>query len=189
MIDGARSWMAMIYGMKDESFWQPERHSNMLDGAAHYYRCYQCSDQKWMAVGAIEDRFYVTLLKLIGIDDEDLSDKNDPENWAILSEKLTSIFLTKTRSEWQGLFEGTEACCTPVLDMDEAPNHPHNIARNTFVNVDGNWQPSPAPRFSRSSPDPSYVEAENGAHSTDIMLELGYSKDEIADLRISGTID
>jgi alpha-methylacyl-CoA racemase len=189
MIDGASSLMAMIYGMKAENKWQDKRQTNFLDGGAHFYRCYMCADNKWIAIGAIEDKFYFLLLDKLGIQPETFTDKNDSNNWQHLHEKLAAIFLTKSRDEWQDLLAGTDACFAPVLDLEEAPRHPHNASRNTFVNIDGQWQPAPAPRFSRSAAETNYSAPKMGAHSIEILAECGYSDAEIASLQSNGTIN
>lgn len=189
MIDGASSLMAMIYGMKAENKWQDSRQSNILDGAAHYYRCYECSDNKWIAIGALEDQFYSLLLDKLGIQLTSLTERHDSANWQPLHEQLQAIFLTKSRDEWQDLLDGTDACFAPVLNLEEAPLHPHNASRNTFVSIDGQWQPAPAPRFSRSVPEANFTAAINGAHSSEILSDSGYSETEIMKLRGTGIIN
>jgi len=137
MTDGAALLMAMIYGRKSAGQWSNQRESNLLDGGSHFYDTYACADGKWVAVGAIEPQFYSLLLEKLGITVADRA-------------RLKEIFLSKTRADWCALLEGTDACFAPVLDLDEAPKHPHNVARGTFVEVDGVMQPAPAPRFSRT---------------------------------------
>ncbi|MCW2307820.1 CaiB/BaiF CoA transferase family protein [Rhodobium gokarnense] len=150
IVDGAASLMAMIYGLKANGKWRDERGGNFLDGGAHFYRCYRCADGKWISVGAIEPKFYALLLERAGIDDPAFTAQLDTDAWPDFAEKLDAVFATKTREEWCTLLEGTDACFAPVLDMAEAPRHPHNAARGTFVARDGVVQPAPAPRFSRT---------------------------------------
>ncbi len=187
MIDGAAGLMAMTYGMHAEKLWQDTRQSNILDGGTHYYRCYECADNKWVAIGAIENKFYSLLLDKLGVQAADI-DKDDSNKQQDLHKKLVTIFLRKSRAEWQALLEGTDACFTPVLNLDEAPLHPHNAYRQTFVNVEGQWQPAPAPRFSRSTPEPNCVSVKNGAHSREILSECGYDDAGITALFTDGII-
>lgn len=189
MIDGASSLMAMIYGMMAENKWQDSRQSNILDGAAHYYRCYECSDNKWIAIAALEDKFYAVLLDKLGIQLAGHTERHNRANWPPLHAQLQAIFLTKSRDEWQTLLEASDACFSPVLNLKEAPLHPHNASRNTFVNIDGQWQPAPAPRFSRSVHQANFTAAINGAHSSEILADFGYSETEIMELRSAAIIN
>jgi alpha-methylacyl-CoA racemase len=151
MTDGAALLSAMMYGFKAAGRWSNERGTNMLDGGAPYYDTYACSDGRCVAVGAIEPQFYALLRDKCGIaEDRAFDAQNDPAAWPMLKRRLAAIFLTRTRDEWCALFEDSDACVAPVLDWDEAPLHPHNRARGTFVEVDGVLQPAPAPRFSRT---------------------------------------
>jgi alpha-methylacyl-CoA racemase len=151
MTDGAALLAAMLYGFRANGRWQLGREANMLDGGAHYYRCYECADGKSVAVGAIEPQFYALLLQKCGITDPELVQlQNDATRWPQFREKLAALFRTRTRDAWCALLEGTDACFAPVLDWDEAPRHPHNVARETFVELDGVVQPAAAPRFSRT---------------------------------------
>ncbi len=151
MTDGASLLSAFMYGFKAKGRWSNERGANMLDGAAHFYATYTCADGKHVSVGAIEPQFYAELRQKCGIADDPLFDAQlDPSRWPDLKERLAAVFATRTRDEWCTLLEGSDACFAPVLDWDEAPEHPHNRARETFVQIDGVVQPAPAPRFSRS---------------------------------------
>jgi alpha-methylacyl-CoA racemase len=125
----------------------------MVDGGAHFYGVYECGDGRYVAIGPLEPQFYALLLDLCGITDPAFADQWDEEQWAQLKIRLAEVFKTRTRAEWCALLEGTDACFAPVLDLDEAPRHPHNQARRTFVEVDGVVQPAPAPRFSRTVPE------------------------------------
>jgi len=148
MTDGAASLMTMFYGFKAAGEWRAERRNNRLDGGAHFYDTYQCADGKWVAVGAIEPRFYSLLLERLGLLGKLKFEQLDRGNWEHSRAKLAAVFLTKSREEWCALLEGTDACFAPVLSLDEAPMHVHNVARNTFVEIEGVTQPAPAPRYS-----------------------------------------
>ncbi len=150
MTDGAASLMAMFYGFKAAGQWQDIRRANRLDGGAHFYDTYQCADGKWVAIGAIEPQFYSLLLDKLGLLGRMEFEQLDRSNWQHSRTRLAEVFLTRTRDEWCEVLEGTDACFAPVLTLDEAPTHKHNRARETFVEVDGVTQPSPAPRFSET---------------------------------------
>jgi alpha-methylacyl-CoA racemase len=151
MVDGAATLGAMVYGMCAAGEWSRQRGANMLDGGAHFYGTYACADGKYVAIGAIEPQFYAHLLKAAGIDDPAFGAQLEQSQWPALREKLAAIMRQRTRDEWCALLEGSDACFAPVLDAEEAPHHPHNEARATFVEIDGVTQPAPAPRFSRSA--------------------------------------
>jgi alpha-methylacyl-CoA racemase len=151
MTDGSALLSAMLYGFRAAGSWTNEREDNMLDGGAHYYGTYACADGKYVAIGAIEPQFYSLLLERCGIEDaEFLEFQHDRGRWPAFRQRFADLFRTRTRSEWCSLLEGTDACFAPVLDWDEAPKHRHNVARGTFVSIDGVTQPSAAPRFSRT---------------------------------------
>lgn len=154
MTDGAALLGAMMYGLRAFGSWSDERESNMLDGGAPCYDTYACADGKCVAVGALEPRFYEQLLALAGATDPALAQQWNRQDWPQQKARFAALFATRTRDEWCALLEGTDACFAPVLDMAEAPRHPHNRARGTFVEVDGVVQPAPAPRFSRTPPGP-----------------------------------
>jgi alpha-methylacyl-CoA racemase len=152
MTDGAALLSAMMYGMKAAGSLSNQRGENWLDGGAHFYGTYACADGKYIAVGALEPQFYARLLELTGINDPAFADQHDERAWPQLKARLAQVFRGKTRDQWCALMEGSDACFAPVLDWDEAPGHPHNKARQTFVDVDGVTQPAPAPRFSATPP-------------------------------------
>jgi len=165
MTDGAALLSAMMYGFKAAGQWSNQRGENMLDGGAPFYDTYACADGKYVAIGAIEPQFYALLRERCGIADDPVFDAQmDTARWPLLKLRMADLFRTRTRDEWCALLEGSDACFAPVLDWDEAPAHPHNVARGTFVEVDGMVQPAPAPRFSRSAPGaPSAAPREEGA--------------------------
>ena len=182
MSDGAASLMAMFYGFKASGAWQETRRSNLLDGGAHFYDTYQCSDGKWVSIGSIEPQFYALLLEKTGINDPDFQRQMDRSAWPELRQKLANVIAQKTQGEWTELMGATDVCFAPVLDLDEAPRHPHNVARQTFVEVAGVTQPAPAPRFSVTpgaiqGPPPAV-----GAHNREALSDWGFSAAEIAAL-------
>ena len=150
MTDGAALLSAMMYGFKAAGWWSNERGVNMLDGGAHFYDAYRCADDRYVAVGAIEPQFYAVLRERCGLDDPAFDAQMDARAWPSLKERCAAVFATRTRDEWCAILEGSDACFAPILDWDEAPSHPHNVARATFVEVDGVTQPAPAPRFDRT---------------------------------------
>ncbi|MEH6790106.1 CaiB/BaiF CoA transferase family protein [Parasphingorhabdus sp.] len=154
MTDGSAALMAMIFDFHNIGQWQDDRGVNLLDTGAHFYDTYETADGKFVSIGSIEPQFYAQLRQVAGLaDDEDFDAQMDPRKWSSLKEKLTALFKTKTRSQWCELMEGTDICFAPVLSLTEAKQHPHNVARETFVDVDGMMQPAPAPRYSVTVPD------------------------------------
>jgi alpha-methylacyl-CoA racemase len=149
--DGVASLMAMMYGMRASGIWTDDRDANMLDGGAHFYDTYETKDGKYVSIGSIEPQFYALLMEKTGLkDDPAFAAQMAKPEWPALSAKLAAVIKTKTRDEWAALMEGTDVCFAPVLSMGEAPAHPHNAARQTFIEVDGVIQPNAAPRFSRT---------------------------------------
>lgn len=148
MTEGVISMMGMLYGEHAAGRWTDERESNIIDGGAHFYNVYECADGKWIAIGAIEPAFYRVLLEKLGMADPAFSDQMNADTWPALRRTLEQVFKSRTRDEWCALLEGTEACFAPVLSLAEAPRHPHNTARGSFVEVDGVTQPAVFPRFS-----------------------------------------
>ncbi|HMN70298.1 MAG TPA: CaiB/BaiF CoA-transferase family protein [Rhodoblastus sp.] len=150
MMDGVATLMTSFIGWRQLGFWTAERGANISDGGAHFYGCYETSDGRYVAVAAVEDKFYRRLLELIGLGEADLPDQHDRSHWPAMRSRLEAVFRTRTLDEWRALLEGSEACFAPVLDMDEARAHPHNSARCVFVTSAGVWQPAPSPRLSRT---------------------------------------
>jgi alpha-methylacyl-CoA racemase len=142
MVDGAASLMTMFYGLHAAGYWQDKRGSNILDGGAPFYRAYRTSDDKYVIICAIEGRFFKALINLLGIDDISPAEQHAQDSWPSQIERLEKVFSGKTRDEWCALLEGTDACFAPVLTLAEAPNHEHNKARMTFVDIDGVTQPA-----------------------------------------------
>lgn len=188
MTDGTASLLSPFYGLMAMNMWTTRRHSNKLDGGAHYYGCYECADQKYVSIGAIEPQFYALLLEKCEISDPLFDAQQDQQNWPELRKKLAAIMKTKTRAEWTALIEGSDVCFAPVLDLQEAPLHPHNVARATFVEVDGVTQPAPAPRFSRTQGSVQSSAALAGEHSEAILQDWGLEQSRIAQLQDAGVI-
>ena len=189
MSDGAASLMAMFYGFKASGAWTESRRSNLLDGGAHFYDTYQCSDGKWVSIGSIEPQFYALLLEKTGISDPAFKAQMDRGAWPDLKAKLAAVIATKTQSEWCDLMEATDVCFAPVLDLDEAPKHAHNVARQTFVELAGVTQPAPAPRFSKTpgaiqGPPPAI-----GAHDQEALRDWGFSEADVMALKANGALN
>jgi len=164
-------------------FWKDERGTNLLDTGAHFYEVYETSDGKFVSVGSIEPQFYAELIRLTGLEGEELPAQMNRGRWPDFKERLARVFKSKTREEWCEIMEGSEVCFAPVLGMGEAPEHPHNRHRGTFVEIAGFQQPAPAPRFSRTPaaiPDPA---AYPGQHSEEALASWGFSQEEIRKLR------
>lgn len=160
MTDGAALLSSMMYGFKAAGQWSNHRGDNMLDGGAFFYDTYVCADGRHVAVGAIEPQFYALLREKCGIADDPVFDAQmDRQAWPVLKLRLAEVLRTRTRDEWCALLEGTDACFAPVLDWDEAPEHPHNRARQTFTHLQGVLQPAPAPRFDRTPADAPHASA------------------------------
>lgn len=154
MTDGSAALMAMIFDFQNIGQWRDERGVNLLDTGAHFYDSYETSDGKYISIGSIEPQFYAELREVAGlVEDSDFDAQMNPAAWGPLKERLTALFLTKTRDEWCALMEGTDICFAPVLSLTEAKQHPHNVERETFVDVGGFMQPAPAPRYSRTVSD------------------------------------
>jgi len=188
MVDGSAALMAMIYGLRAAGLWADARGVNLLDGGAHFYDTYETADGKYISVGAIEPQFYRLLLQHAAIEDPDFNDQLDQKKWPAFKEKITAIFKTKTRAEWCRIMEGSDICFAPVLSLDEAPDHPHNRERKTFVEVDGVVQPAPTPRFSKTPPELQSPPPQPGEHTKAVLEEFGFSAVEIEGLETAGAI-
>ena len=179
MTDGAASLMSMFYGFTSSKIWQNTRGSNLLDTGAHFYDVYETKDKKYVSIGSIEPQFYALLLEKANIQDPDFDDQMNREKWPLLKDKIEDIFQTKTRDEWCNLMEGTDVCFSPVLSINEAPKHQHNIDRETFVEIDGVVQPNVAPRFSRTESKINGPSAINGEHNETALMEWGISAEMV----------
>ena len=175
MVDGSAILMSMFWGLKNIGMHdENSRGTNLLDTGAHFYDVYECKDGKYISIGSIEPQFYAELLRLTGLTgDSDFSAQLDKTMWPKLKVRLAEIFLTKSRDEWCTIMEGTDVCFAPVLTMSEAAEHPHNVARNTFIEIAGAVQPAPAPRFSRTTVPMPDAPAHAGSHSREVLTKWG----------------
>ncbi|MFN6935177.1 MAG: CaiB/BaiF CoA transferase family protein [Tsuneonella sp.] len=189
MTDGTAVLMSMMHGMKAMGVWSENLGVNMLDTGAHFYDTYETADGKFVSIGSIEPQFYAELRRLAGLaDDPDFDAQHDKRQWGALKDKLSALFKTKTRSEWDALMEHTDICYAPVLTMGEAVEHPHNRARGTFVEVGGEMQPAPAPRYSVTGTATPVPAPMPGDHSDDVLASLGLDADGISALKLAGTV-
>ena len=176
MVDGALSLMSFFYSLKEMGHWDDQRESNLLDGHAHFYDTYMCADNKYIAIGSIEPQFYKELLDKLEIDDQRFLDQYNKDLWPELKEKMELKIKSKSRSEWAEIFSESDACVTPVLSMEEAQEHPHNIKREAFTNIDGFNQPNASPRYSRTIPKIKHNAKAVGADLEDVCNEFNLSK-------------
>ena len=188
MVDGSAVLMAQFYGMKAAGRWSDERGGNLLDTGAPFYDVYESADGGYLSVGPLEPAFFAVLLERLAIDDVDGGTQYDPRSWAALRVRLASEFAARTRAEAEDLFAGVDGCVFPVLSMSEAPRHPHNVARGTFVTRDEVVQPSPAPRFSATPARLSLPPPAVGEHTDSILADLGLSGDEVRRLLEAGVV-
>ncbi|MCP5029040.1 MAG: CoA transferase [Actinomycetia bacterium] len=190
MVDGAAALMTMFHAMNAMGVWDTEnRGTNMLDTGAHFYDVYETSDGLYISIGSIEPQFYAELLEKSGLgDQDDLPRQTDRDSWEGMKERVADLFKTKTRDEWCEIMEHSDVCFAPVLSLTEAPRHPHNVHRQTFIEPNGVVQPAPAPRFSRTQVEIKRPPAHTGQHTDEVLAEAGYSADDLATLRQSGAI-
>lgn len=189
MTDGSALLATMIWSLRATGRWNDRRGTNFLDTGAHYYDCYETLDGKFIAIAPVEPQFYAELLQRLGLGDEaDFRVQNDPARWPQLKEELEALFRTKTRSDWCALLEHSDACFAPVLSMREAPEHPHNQARQTFVTVNGVTQPAPAPRYSRTVTDTPKPLKHDHDQARRVWHAAGLSEAELRQLQATGVI-
>jgi alpha-methylacyl-CoA racemase len=186
MVDGSALLMTFIHGLKAMGLWGPERGTNLLDTGAPFYDVYECADGEYVALGSIEPQFYAELVRLSGMAHE--PGQMDRSAWPEMRAELTRVMKAKTRDEWCEIMEASDVCFAPVLSMDEAPHHPHNVARDTFVEVAGIPQPNAAPRFSRTPGAIAGPPAHAGQHTDEVLAEFGLSDADIARLRAAGAV-
>ncbi len=187
MVDGAATLATFIHGFRASGIWDDERDTNMLDTGAHFYDVYECADGEYISIGSIEPQFYAELLEKLGFTAQELP-QMERERWPELKEVVAARVRTKTRDEWCELLEGSDVCFAPVLSMAEAPSHPHNVERKTFVEVAGVTQPAPAPRFSRTVASIDRPPPHAGQHTDEVLLDWGLDVSTIASRRDSGAI-
>jgi alpha-methylacyl-CoA racemase len=188
MVDGAAYLMAPIFGLHSAGLWRDERGANLLDGAAPWYSVYPTADDRFMAVGAIERRFYDEFVDKLGLSGEALPDQHDRTGWPVLRARFASAFKSRTQAEWLAAFADSDACVTPVLSLADAPHHPHNKARATFLERDGVVEPAPAPRFSRTPAKAGHAPHRAGADSEAVLADWGFSPNEIERLKSEAVI-
>jgi alpha-methylacyl-CoA racemase len=188
MVDGAAYLSAMFYGLVAAGKWSLDRGANALDGGAPWYDTYETSDGGYMAVGAIEGRFYAELIAKLGFADTILPDQHDRAGWPELRARFTDAFANRTRAEWEILFKDSDACVAPVLSLAEAHAHPYNADRGVFLVRDGVPQPAPAPRFSRTKPSAGAAPGEIGADTEAVLTSWGIPSAEVAALKSAGIV-
>ena len=188
MVDGTAMLLAPFYAARQIGFWSDDRGTNMLDTGAPFYDTYECSDGGYVAVGAIEPQFYAELLATLELDSGALPDRDDRTQWDALRAVFAKLFRTHTRDEWAEVFAGKDACVAPILTLAEAPEHPHNVARRTFLEVDGVRHPAPAPRFDRTPGELAVKACYAGEHTDEVLGELGYDEGVVAELRRGGAV-
>ena len=188
MVDGSAALMAMFFTMLKLGQFSEERGTNLLDTGAHFYDAYETKDGKWISIGSIEPQFYAELVQKAGLDKQHFAPQLDTAKWPELKKELINLFKTKTRDEWCAIMEGSDICFAPVLSISEAPKHPHNQARKTFVTVDGVVQPAPAPRFSRTVPEIRGAGRRPGQDTLAILSDYGFSQAEIEALQNKGIV-
>ena len=186
MVEGASVLAAMFHGMLAAKKWNEQRGTNRLDTGAPWYDTYACKDGQYVAIGSIEPKFYAELLSRLGVDPASLPAQNDPAGWPAIRERFTAVFATRTRDEWCAVFEGSDACFSPVLTWTEARAHPHNVARGSFVEVGGVPQPAPAPRFSRTPGAVRRPPPERGQGGREALSDWGFDAQGIAALSALG---
>jgi alpha-methylacyl-CoA racemase len=188
MVDGAATLMALTFGLYAQGTWTDERGVNVLDTGAPWYDAYETRDGKWVAVGAIEKRFYEAFVERLGLDSAGLPRQHDRSGWPELRRRFAEAIAGKTRDEWERIFAGSDACVAPVLSLAEVARHPHNAARGTFVERDGVLQPAPAPRFSRTAPEMGAPPQAVGSDTNAVLADFGFSTAEVAALAEAGVV-
>ena len=189
MVEGASVLMSMFFTMRAAGLWKEERASNMLDGGAHFYDTYETKDGGYISLGSIEPQFYALLLEKAGLKVEDFTPQMDQSRWPEYKARLTDAIRQKTRDEWTEIMQGTDVCFAPVLALSEVADHPHNKARQSFVEMDGVIQPAPAPRFSRTAPELTVSSRMAGEDSREVLAAAGYSPAEIDALVSVGAVN
>ncbi|MCL4145219.1 UNVERIFIED_CONTAM: hypothetical protein GTU68_009968 [Idotea baltica] len=183
MVDGAASLMNMFWAMKASGMWNPERGTNMLDTGSPFYDVYECSDGNYISIGSIEPQFYAELMELSGLGQlDDFPRQMERAAWPAMKEQVAEVFKAKSRADWCEIMEHSDVCFAPVLTMEEATEHPHNVERGTFVEYGGMTQAAPAPRFSRTSPELTRPAPHVGQHTDEILAGFGFDAEDIAKL-------
>ena len=183
MTDGSAVLMSIFNSLHAMGMWTPKRGVNLLDSGAHFYDTYETKDSKYISIGSLEPQFYAQLIEKAGLDPELFSNQMNQREWPTLKEKLSEVFKRKTQAEWCEMMEGSDVCFAPVLDFIEAQQHPHNVARETYIEVDGMVQPAPAPRFSRTPSEVQFGPRAAGENTDEVLRAWGFSADRIQELR------
>jgi alpha-methylacyl-CoA racemase len=188
MVDGTAVLMTMFWAFHHMGFFDmSQRGVNMLDTGAHFYDVYRCADDEYVSIGSIEPQFYAELLLLTGLsDDPQFGRQTDRSQWPELKARLAEVFASRNRDEWCQIMEATDVCFAPVLRLDEAAKHPHNVERATFVEYDGVVQPAPAPRFSRTTSEIAAPPAHPGQHTREVLADWGIAAERVDALIASG---
>ena len=186
--DGSASLMSFFHGGQGAGFWNTERGTNLLDGAAYFYDVYETADEKFVSIGPLEPQFYALFVEKAGLEPETFAKQAGPEDWPRLKQELAAVFRRKTQREWCDLLEGSDVCFAPVLDFVEAAQHPHNLARKAYIDIEGVEQPAPSPRFSRTACDAPSAPRAEGADTDSVLRDAGFSDSDIAELRQSGAL-
>ena len=188
MTDGSALLATMTYGFAAGGIWSDERGANLLDGAAPFYACYRTADDRWLAVGAIEPEFWAIVRERMALADPLFDRQLDRAAWPAMKAAIAERVATRTRDEWEAVFAGTDGCVAPVLSLAEAPRHPHNVARGTFIEVGGVVQPAPAPRYSATPTDTPRATVPAGTDTDAVLEEIGVTAEEVARLRGKGAV-
>ncbi|MDQ2095528.1 CaiB/BaiF CoA transferase family protein [Rhodalgimonas zhirmunskyi] len=188
MVDGASALMGLVHAFIARGHWSEDRQANLLDGGAPFYRTYECADGKFLAVGPLEPQFFAELVARADLPQDHKASQMDARTWPDRRTSYAEVFRQKTRDEWTAIFDGSDACATPVLTWSEAPKHPHLAARGTFTQVNGVTQAAPAPRFSRSQPAAPQSPVAPGADTATVLRELGYDEATITRLQNDGIL-
>jgi alpha-methylacyl-CoA racemase len=188
MVEGSASLMTLFYGLRAAGMFTDERGSNHLDGGAPWYNVYETKDARHVALGSNEARFYKYTLALLGLADENLPAQHDRSGWQEVRGRFATVFRTRTRDEWCALAADLEVCISPVLSLEEAASHPHNVARGSFIELDGVVQPAPAPRFSRTKAEVVRGPADVGEHTDEALADWGLSQGELQELHAAGAV-
>jgi alpha-methylacyl-CoA racemase len=189
MTDGVPLLMGTAFTLRANDRWNEDRYNNLVDGSAYFYSTYECADGRWIALGAIEPQFHELLLEKLGLTDApEFHNPMNSENWGAAKLRLAAVFITQDQTHWRELLENTDACFAPVLTMSEAPQHPHNVARSTFIEIEGTLQAAPAPRFSGTPSGTPTAPPLPGEHNYEVLREWGFDESEVTKLTHSGAI-
>ena len=189
MTDGVPLLMGTAFTLRANGRWNEDSYNNLVDGGAYFYTTYECADGRWIALGAIESQFHALLLEKLGLTNApEFQNPLNSENWGAAKSRLAAVFITHNQAHWRKLLENTAVCFAPVLTMTEAPQHPHNIARTTFIEIEGTLQAAPAPRFSETPSNTPTTPPLPGEHNDEVLREWGFDEGEVTELTYSGAI-